>query len=333
MEEAVFERLVASHRGELFAHCYRMLGSVQDAEDALQESLLGAWRGLAGFEGRSSPRAWLYRITTNACLRLIARRPRRMLSADLGPPRRDTGDLGMPVTGPVWLEPLPDELPASQSDEGDPAASYLRREGVELAFVGAMQHLPGTQRAVLILREVLGFSAAEAVRILATTPAAVNGARCSAPGRRSTSGCRQPRSRPSWTPWARTAGASWWTPSWPPGSGPTCRPSWSCWRRTPGSPRRRCRRGSSAARTSELSPNGCSPPGGGCCRSGRTGSWPSPATRATLAAAGSGSGAINLLRLRAGRIVQIAGFLDPGVHRQFRLPDELPEGVDRRSDR
>jgi len=115
-----------------------MLGSVQDAEDALQESLLGAWRGMAGFEGRSSLRAWLYRVSTNACLRLIARRPRRMLSADHGPPRRDTGDLGEPVAGPVWLEPWP--------DEADPAASYLRRESVELAFVAALQHLPGTQR-------------------------------------------------------------------------------------------------------------------------------------------------------------------------------------------
>jgi RNA polymerase sigma-70 factor (ECF subfamily) len=121
------ERLVASYRGELYAHCYRMLGSVHDAEDALQESLLGAWRGPAGFEGRSSLRAWLYRITTNVCLRLIARRRRRMLSVDYGPPRRGTDDLGEPVSGPVWLEPWPDELPASGSEGIDPAASYLRR--------------------------------------------------------------------------------------------------------------------------------------------------------------------------------------------------------------
>jgi RNA polymerase sigma-70 factor (TIGR02960 family) len=173
---AAFERLVSSYRGELYAHCYRMLGSVQDAEDALQDSLLGAWRGLAGFEGRGSLRAWLYRICTNVCLRLIARRPRRMLSADHGPPRRDTDDLGEPVTGPVWLEPWPDDLPASEVADTDPAASYLRRENVELAFVAALQHLPGTQRAVLILREVLEFSAAEVARILDTTPASVNSA-------------------------------------------------------------------------------------------------------------------------------------------------------------
>ena len=172
-DAAAFDHLIAGYRGELIAHCYRMLGSLHDAEDALQESLLGAWRGLAQFEGRSSLRTWLYRISTNACLRLSAQRPRRMLSPDYGPPRRDTADLGEPVTGPVWLEPWPDDLAA---DEPDPAATYLRREGVELAFVAALQHLPGTQRAVLILREVLEYSAAEVAQVLETTPAAVNSA-------------------------------------------------------------------------------------------------------------------------------------------------------------
>ncbi len=173
-DEAAFERLVQAHRRELYAHCYRMLGSVQDAEDALQESLIGAWRGLAGFEGRGSLRAWLFRVATNTCLRLSSRRPRRMLSHEHGPARRDTSDLGEPVPGPVWLEPWPDDLPAD--DQPDPAAAYLRRESVELAFVAALQHLPGTQRAVLILREVLGFSAAEVAEILQTTPASVNSA-------------------------------------------------------------------------------------------------------------------------------------------------------------
>jgi RNA polymerase sigma-70 factor (TIGR02960 family) len=173
-DEAAFELLVARHRGELYAHCYRMLGSVQDAEDALQEALLAAWRGLAGFQGRSSLRTWLFRVATNACLRLSSRRPRRMLSSDHGPARSDTRDLGAPVTGPVWLEPWPDELPTD--DEPDPAAAYLRRESVELAFVAALQHLPGIQRAVLILREVLGFTAAEVAGILDTTPASVNSA-------------------------------------------------------------------------------------------------------------------------------------------------------------
>jgi RNA polymerase sigma-70 factor (TIGR02960 family) len=171
-DPGAFERLVAGHRRELFAHCYRMLGSIQDAEDAVQESLLGAWRGLAGFEGRSSLRAWLYRVCTNACLRLIARRARRMLSPDHGPPRRDTDDLGEPVAGPVWLEPWPHDPPGEPAD-ADPAARYLRRESVELAFVVALQHLPGTQRAVLILREAPDFSAAEVAHILDTTPASV----------------------------------------------------------------------------------------------------------------------------------------------------------------
>jgi RNA polymerase sigma-70 factor (TIGR02960 family) len=173
-DEAAFELLVERHRGELYAHCYRMLGSVQDAEDAVQESLLGAWRGLAGFEGRSSLRAWLFRVATNACLRLGARRPRRMLSFDHGPARADVHDLGEPVGGPVWLEPWPDQ--PRGDDEADPAAAYARRESVELAFVAALQHLPATQRAVLILREVLGFSAAEVAGILDTTPASVNSA-------------------------------------------------------------------------------------------------------------------------------------------------------------
>lgn len=175
-ESAAFERLVSRHRREIFAHCYRMLGSVQDAEDALQESLLGAWRGLASFEGRSSVRAWLYQIATNACLRLISRKPRRILSPDYGPPQQDTDDLGDPVTGPIWLEPWTDDEPAGEPDDADPAARYLQRESVELAFVAALQHLPGSQRAVLILREVLEFPSAEVARILETSPTAVNSA-------------------------------------------------------------------------------------------------------------------------------------------------------------
>jgi RNA polymerase sigma-70 factor (TIGR02960 family) len=173
-DQAAFELLVARHRKDLYAHCYRMLGSVQDAEDAVQEALLGAWKGLASFEGRSSLRTWLVRVATHACLRLSSRRPRRMLSFDHGPARSDPRDLGEPVTGPVWLEPWPDELPTD--DASDPAAEYLRRESVELAFVAALQHLPGTQRAVLLLREVLGFTAAEVAGILDTTPASVNSA-------------------------------------------------------------------------------------------------------------------------------------------------------------
>lgn len=169
--DSAFEALARRHRLELFAHCYRMLGSVQDAEDAVQEALLAAWRGLGGFQGRSSLRTWLYRVTTNVCLRLARR---RLLSYDYGPARSDPHDLGEPVTGPVWLEPWLD--PAAPEEGTDPAAVYARRESVELAFVAALQHLPGSQRAVLILREALGFTAAEVAEMLGTTPAAVNSA-------------------------------------------------------------------------------------------------------------------------------------------------------------
>ncbi|MBB5083709.1 sigma-70 family RNA polymerase sigma factor [Nonomuraea endophytica] len=172
-DEGAFERLVLAYRGELAAHCYRMLGSPHDAEDAVQETLLNAWRGLAGFEGRSSLRTWLYRISTNTCLRLSGKRGPRVMSPDRGPALGRTDDLGTFVGGPVWMEPWPDDL---VSDEPGPAASYLRREGVELAFVAALQRLPGTQRAVLILREVLGFSAAEVAGLLDTSVASVNSA-------------------------------------------------------------------------------------------------------------------------------------------------------------
>jgi RNA polymerase sigma-70 factor (TIGR02960 family) len=176
-DPAAFESLVAPHRRELEAHCYRMLGSVHDAEDALQESLVAAWQGLGGFEGRASLRSWLYKITTNTCLRQIANRPKRILSPDHGPARGPTDDLGEMVTDACWLEPWPDRRRADPVDlSAGPADRYLRSEGVELAFVAALQHLPGTQRAALILCEVMDFSAAEAATILNTTTASVNSA-------------------------------------------------------------------------------------------------------------------------------------------------------------
>jgi RNA polymerase sigma-70 factor (ECF subfamily) len=154
-----------------------MLGSPADADDALQETLLAAWRGLATFEGRSSLRTWLYQVSTHACLRLGSRRPARLLSSDHGPPRHGTADLGDPVAGAVWLEPFADEQAHDQTDiTDDPATRYFRRETVELAFVAALQHLPGTQRAALLLCDVLEFSAAEAAAILDTTTASLNSA-------------------------------------------------------------------------------------------------------------------------------------------------------------
>ncbi len=164
------------YRGELHAHCYRMLGSVHDAEDALQDALLRAWRGLSRFEGRSSLRSWLYKIATNACLDAIGRRPKRVLPVDSNPATDPQEGPGEPVTESVWIEPYPDERIGVEDGHAAPEARYERRESVELAFVAAMQHLPARQRAVLILREVLGFSAREVADTLETTTASVNSA-------------------------------------------------------------------------------------------------------------------------------------------------------------
>ena len=171
-----FRRLVEPHRKELHAHCYRMLGSVHDADDALQDALLRAWRGLAKFEGRSSVRSWLYRITSNTCLDLISRRPKRVLPIDHGPAADLGDDLGEPLIESVWVEPYADEMLGLEDGYSSPEARYERRESVELAFIVALQHLPATQRAALILRDVLGFSACEAAETLETTVASVNGA-------------------------------------------------------------------------------------------------------------------------------------------------------------
>ncbi len=171
-DETGFDDAVATHRRELLAHCYRMLGSPHDAEDALQEALVGAWKGWGGFEGRSSVRTWLFRIATNACLKQAQRRPARVLSTDLGPGFTQTADLGRPDTEHLFVEPWADE----PDDGGDPEAAYARRERVELAYVAALQHLPATQRAVLLLREVLQFSAAEVAELLDTSVPGVNSA-------------------------------------------------------------------------------------------------------------------------------------------------------------
>jgi RNA polymerase sigma-70 factor (ECF subfamily) len=167
-----FGRLVDPYRRELHAHCYRMLGSYTDAEDALQETLLRAWRGLPGFEGRSSLRSWLYRIVTNTCLRAIERRPKRVLPIDYGPAADPHDALDAPVEDPIWLEPYPD----TNLGVSGPDARYEQREGVELAFIAALQHLPARQRAVLILRDVLGFSARETAEVLDTTSVSVDSA-------------------------------------------------------------------------------------------------------------------------------------------------------------
>jgi len=177
--ESAFAKLIDPFRGELHAHCYRMLGSVHDAEDALQEALLRAWRGLARFEGRSSLRSWLYTIATNTCLNHIERRPKRVLPIDYGPatdPHGQGDGLGLPPIESVWVDPYPDQGLGLEDGYAGPEARYELRESVELAFVAALQHLPANQRAALILREVLGFSANETAEALDTTVASVNSA-------------------------------------------------------------------------------------------------------------------------------------------------------------
>ncbi len=147
-DEDAFGRLVGSHHAELHAHCYRMLGSVPDAEDALQEALLGAWRGLPRFEGRSSLRSWLYKIATNACLKTIERRPKRVLPIDYGPAADPHDRPPEPLLESVWVDPYPDETLGLADGFAAPEARYEQRESVELAFVAALQHLPARQRAV-----------------------------------------------------------------------------------------------------------------------------------------------------------------------------------------
>lgn len=165
-DDVAFGRLVAPLRRELHAHCYRMLGSSHDADDALQDTLVRAWRKLAGFEGRSSLRTWLHTVATRVCLDLVDARGRRALPMDLhaASDRIVTDDV--PLTEVAWLGPYPDE----------PGARAEEREAVELAFVAALQHLPGNQRAALVLFEVLGFSAAEIATAMDTSTASVNSA-------------------------------------------------------------------------------------------------------------------------------------------------------------
>jgi RNA polymerase sigma-70 factor (ECF subfamily) len=175
-DEHAYRELVEPYRAELHAHCYRMLGSVHDAEDALQETWLRAWRALAHFEGRSSLRSWLYTIATNTCLTQLKRRSARVLPVDYGPATDPERGPGEPLVESVWVEPYPDAQLGLESALAGPDARYELRESVELAFIVALQHLPATQRAVLILREVLGFSAKEAAEALDTSVASVNSA-------------------------------------------------------------------------------------------------------------------------------------------------------------
>jgi RNA polymerase sigma-70 factor (ECF subfamily) len=178
-EEAAFGPLVERYRGELQAHCYRMLGSLEDAEDLVQETLLRAWRRRASFgvvDGRTSLRAWLYRIATNACLDVLRSRPRRVLPDQVAP----AGNPAVPPSPPAdlpWLQPYPDRLlePIAPAED-EPGALVVARETIELAFIAAIQHLPPKQRAVFVLRTVLGWSAKDTAPLLDASVASVNSA-------------------------------------------------------------------------------------------------------------------------------------------------------------
>jgi RNA polymerase sigma-70 factor (ECF subfamily) len=169
-----FARSTEPFRRELLAHCYRMLGSLDDAEDLVQETYLRAWRSHTGFEGRSSVRVWLYRIATNACLTTLEQRGRRALPSGLGAPSDDPAAPAVAESEVSWLEPIPDALVTPQAE--DPAAIVVSRESLRLGLIACLQYLPARQRAVLILRDVLAFPAAEVATMLGTSTVAVKSA-------------------------------------------------------------------------------------------------------------------------------------------------------------
>jgi RNA polymerase sigma-70 factor (ECF subfamily) len=174
-DSAGFTTATEPYRRELLAHCYRMVGSVADAEDLVQETFLRAWRGYDGFEGRSSVRTWMYQIATNACLTALERRKRRGLPSSFYDPETDPAAFPAEAGGDVaWLEPVPDAL--ALPDTADPAAIVAARAGLRLALIASLQYLPPRQRAVLVLRDVLEFSAAEVAVMLGTTTASVKSA-------------------------------------------------------------------------------------------------------------------------------------------------------------
>ncbi len=338
-DEAAFEKLVAAHQRRLHAYCYRMLGSVHDADDALQETLLAAWRGLGTFEGRSELRTWLYRIATRACLRLTASRRRRVLSPGHGPPRTDVYDLGEPVTEPVWLEPYPGAGPAD--DRTNPEARYQERESVELAFVAALQHLPTSQRAVLILREVLQFSAAEVAQMLDRSVPSVHSslqrarkamAEYHAEHRTATSQRAELRALGEQ---GRRELVAAFVRAWERADVPAMvallaedarfsMPPLPAWFRGRAHVVRFMaeRMWATPWRLVPITANGQL---AFACYQGETAHQGDTAHQADTTPGPFRLSAVNVVTLRAGRIAELTGFLDPALHRQFGLPAEFAE--------
>ncbi|RCG30142.1 RNA polymerase subunit sigma-70 [Sphaerisporangium album] len=174
-DEQAFAALVERHRGELLVHCYRMLGSLEESEDLVQETFLRAWKNLGAFEGRSTVRAWLYRIATNACLDALDGRARRVLPHHVTAPS-DLSAGRPPRTDIAWLQPFPDLREPAAPSEARPDMAVVARETIELAFLAAIQHLPPRQRAVLIMRDVLGWPARQTADLLEGSLASVNSA-------------------------------------------------------------------------------------------------------------------------------------------------------------
>jgi RNA polymerase sigma factor (sigma-70 family) len=284
-DEEAFRALTEPHRRELHVHCYRLLGSVQDAEDLVQETLLAAWRGLAEFEGRSSLRSWLYRIATNRCLnalRASGARPQRMIGSGPPPDAPEPTRLGEPI----WLQPYPDTLLDHLPDRADgPDVRYETKEAVGLAFVSGLQRMAPQQRAVLVLRDVLGYRAAEVAAMLDTTEASV------------TSALRRARAALDATP-ERPGGGTLpdsraerpcWLVSATRSSAATSTRSSRCSPRTRGSARRpspTSTRDTPRSRSSSAHDR-CGAPGPACawCPRGPTGNRPLPVTSQTHAPA------------------------------------------------
>jgi RNA polymerase sigma-70 factor (ECF subfamily) len=210
-DEDTFRQLVESHQRALRVHCYRMLGSLQDAEDLTQETLLRAWRSLESFGSRASVRAWLYRIATNACLDEIERRGRRILPVMAGSPLSSFSAAPPSPTEAVWLDPLPDTWLNLADESPGPEARYEVKESIELAFVASLQMLPGRQRAILLLRDVLGWSIQEIASLLELSVAATNSALQRA---RATVGQPSAAGRPRLTPEAERALVQQYVGAW-----------------------------------------------------------------------------------------------------------------------